>query len=473
MVKLGYDKRKKVYRKSVGFVLKKGKKVQKFWALGPDKQKAEIIMLKALQEWATLKALGSSVWTSDALNAIDELKNTLYGKASPPSPQKKSSQKIPHKTTTLKPLTYFQSIDYYCQEVIPTLNISEQWKIDLKYRMSSIKEALDDLPLNSIKAEHLLKIVNHYKNRPKNKHTGKPIAPDTASHFIRTAKRLFDYLDKIEVWMMPKRFENIFKVSTSDFTPTRSERLKSRNGIQTFTIDELSVLYKNASHQLREWIVVALNIGATQKELTDLMRGECFLESAPPYIEKVRPKTSRGGEVIGRWLLWEETADILQSKLIPESEWEYKKNSGVYYYKHKNWDKWKIYEHQDEEIYQNNIKFNQKIKNEPKHETDGVFGQLVYINDNGVRIDNVSCSWFRVMEKSKTKVNNLSFKFLRKTGAKIISDIAGKDIGKVYLAHTAKDMIGKHYVPENYDILAKALAEMRVSLQPMFDSINN
>lgn len=71
MIKLGYDKRKKVHRKSVGFVLKKGKRVQKFWALRTDKQKAEIIMLRALHECVTLKALGSSVWTSDALNTVN------------------------------------------------------------------------------------------------------------------------------------------------------------------------------------------------------------------------------------------------------------------------------------------------------------------------------------------------------------------------------------------------------------------
>ena len=272
---------------------------------------------------------------------------------------------------------------------------------------------------------------------------------------------------------MPKRFESIFKVSTSDFTPTKSERLKSRKGIQVFTIDELSILYKNASHQMREWMTTSLNIGATQKELADLMRGECFLKSDPPYIEKVRPKTARGGEVIGKWLLWEETADILHSKLTYEPEWEYKKKSGIYYYKHKNWDEWKVYDQQDEGIYQNNLKFMQELKNKPKLDTDGVFGTIVYINDNGTRIDHVKNSWFRVMKKSETQVTKLSFKFLRKTGAKIISDIADKDIGQVYLAHSAKDMIGKHYVPENYDKLADALDEMRVRLQPMFDSIGN
>lgn len=472
MVKLGYDKRKKVYRKSVGFVLKKGKRVQKFWALGPDKQKAEIITLRALQEWATLKTLGSNVWTSDALNSVNELKASLYGKVDKNHPQKKPLQKILPKKTVTKPLTYHQSIDYYCQDVIPSLNISEQWSINLEYRMSSIKDALDDIPLNSIKAEHLLKITNYYKNRPKNKHNGKPISPDTASHFIRTAKRLFDYLDTIEVWTMPKRFESIFLVSKSDFTPTRSERLKSRKGIQTFALDELSILYRNASYQLKEWMVTALNIGATQKELSDLMRGECFLRSDPPYIEKVRPKTSRGGEIIGKWMLWKETVDILQSKLSHEPSWEYKKEMGTYYYKNRDWDKWKVYEVQDEEIYQMNIKDIQKLTNTPTNETDSVFGQIVYISENRIRIDHVRSSWFRVLQKSKDQVKDLSFKYVRKTGAKIISDIAGKEIGKVYLAHSSNEMIDRHYVPENYDKLAQALEEMRIYLQPMFDENN-
>jgi len=473
MIKLGYDKRKKVYRKSVGFVLKKGKRVQKYWALGTDKQKAEIIILRAMQEWATLKELGSSVWTTDALNSVNELKASLYDGKNKLAPSKTAISPKPtsvSKETIPMPLTYYQAIDYYCYKVVPTLNISDTWAINLPYRILSIKDALDDLPLNSIGAEQLLTIVNYYKNRPKNKnHEKQPIAPDTACHFIRAAKRLFDYLDTIEVWGMPKRFNSIFSVSTSDFTPTPSERLKSRKGIQTFTIDELSILYKNASYQLKEWMITSLNIGATQKELSDLMRGECFLEFDPPYIEKIRPKTSRGGEIIGKWNLWKETADIIRSKLTYEPVWEYKKVKGVYYYKNKDWDGWKIYDHQDEEIYQSNIKFIQDSKNKPINDTDRVFGPIVYISDDRARIDHVRCSWFRVMEKSKKQVNNLSFKYLRKTGSKIISDIAGKEIGKVYLAHSSKEMIDRHYVPESYDKLAQALVAMREYLQPMFN----
>jgi hypothetical protein len=474
MVKLGYDKRKNVYRKSVGFILNKGKKVQKFWALGSDKQKAEIIILKAMGEWANLKALGSSVWTSDALDIVNNLKSSLYenGKKNGiPRIDQALKPKSENKKTISKPLTYHQSIDYYCQEIIPTLNISDQWKRDLAYRLSSTKDALDDLPLNSIEPEHLMQIVNYYKNRPQNKKTVKPISVDTATHYIRAAKRLFDYLDTIEVWEMPKRFEDIFSVNNSDFTPTQSERLKSRKGIQTFTLGELSILYKNASFQLQEWMVTSLNIGATQKELSDLMRGECFLESVPPYVEKVRAKTSRSGEIIGKWILWKETADILRKKLANEYPWEYKKEKGVYYCKSKNSEKWKVYDLQDERIYQQNIKTVQETENRPKKDTDSVFGSIVYLNANGIKIDHIKCSWFRALEKCNGKVRKLSFKYLRKTGAKMISDIAGKEIGKVYLAHSKKEMIDRHYVPEDYSKLADALKTMREKLQPLFETV--
>ena len=475
MIKLGYDKRKKVYRKSVGFVLNKGKKVQKFWALGTNKQKAEIIILRAMQEWAKLKTLGSSVWTSDALNSVNELKSSLYEngyKLGISKVAKTLKPKSESKKTTPKPLTYYQAIDYYCYEVVPTLNISKSWATNLPYRILSIKDALDDLPLNSIGPDQLLTIVNYYKKRPKNKNVDKPISSDTATHFIGAAKRLFDYLDTIEVWVMPKRFNNIFSVSKSDFTPTRSERLKSRKGIQTFTIDELSILYKNASHQLKEWMTTALNIGATQKELSDLMRGECFLEHNHPYIEKVRPKTSRGGEIIGKWVLWKETADILRSKLSREYHWRYKKEKGIYYYKYKTSNEWRIYQFQDEETYQLNLADIKEFENRPIDDLDSVFGCIVYLNENNVRIDHVSCSWFRVLEKCKGKVRPLSFKYIRKTGSKMISDIAGKEIGKVYLAHSSNEMIDRHYVPENYDKLAEALNTMREQLQPMFDEKN-
>ncbi len=471
MIKIGYDKRKQVFRKSVGFVLKKGKRVQKFWALGPDKQKAEIIMLRAMEEWARLKVAGSNTWTSDALEVVDQLKNSLYknNEATQPreTPEKPKPKYEPHKIS--KPLTYHQSIDYYCQQVIPTLNISDQWKANLSYRMISIKDCLDDFPLNSITSEHLLNIVNYYKNRPKNKLTGKIISPDTACHFIRTAKRLFDYLDTIEMWVMPKRFNDIFAVRKTDFTPTRAERLKARKGIETFNIDELAILYKNASYQLKEWMITSLNIGATQKELSDLMIGECSLNLDPPHIEKIRPKTARGQEVIGKWVLWKETYEILKKKMSTDPEWEYKKVKGVYYYKNKQWDEWEVYDAQDEDVFQINLREMQAFKDRPIFDTDSVFGTIVYLNPENVRIDHVRCAWFRVLEKSKKKVRPLSFKYLRKTGAKMISDIAGKEIGKVYLAQTADDMIGKHYVPANYEKLAEALMIMRTQLQPMFD----
>ncbi len=474
MIKIGYDKRKNVYRKSIGFVFKKGKKVQKFWALGPDKDKAEIIALRAMAEWANLKSLGSSVWTTAALSVVDELKAALYASSEKPSNQNSYIESKPvlkseTKAAISKPLTYYQAIEYYCYQVIPTLNISEQWKVNLTYRMESLKEALDDLPLNLIKSEHLMDIVSNYKKRPENKKTKKPISIDTATHLIRAAKRLFDYLDTIDVWTMPKKFDRIFMVNKSDFIITKTERMTLRKGIQTFTIDELAIIYKKASDQLKEWMIVALNIGATQKELSDMMRGECFLESNPPSIEKLRTKTSRRREVFGKWVLWKETADILHSKLSNEPNWQYKKENGVYYYKAKSWPEWKIYKHQDEDIYQITVKRLEAQRSKPKNDTDPVFGSIVYISKGNVRIDHVRCAWFRVLKECDGHVKPLSFKYLRKTGATMISDIAGKEVGKVYLAHSVTEMIDKHYVPENYKKLSEALMVMRQRLQPMFE----
>lgn len=338
--------------------------------------------------------------------------------------------------------------------------------------MQSIKDALDDMPLLMIGAEQLQKIVNYYKARPKNKNSGKPIKYDTAIHMIRSARRLFDYLDMTNRWEMPKRFNDIFRVSKNDFTPTREERLKARKGIQIFTVDELVILHKYTTPQMRKWLIVALNIGATQKELSDLMRGECVLDADPPYIEKVRAKTARGGEVIGKWTLWSETVDILKEKLSNEYTWDYKKVDDVYYFKSKSDKDWRIYDFQNEKTFQVNLKTKKKYEDKPVNDTDSVFGTLVYLNEDKIRIDYVRNSWFRLMQKVKGQIRELSFKYIRKTGAKIISDIAGKEIGKVYLAQTADDMIGKHYVPANYEKLADALNLMRTHLQPMFDIVD-
>lgn len=469
----------KGWKKSIGkYKGEDGQERYKMWYLGLDKSKAQVLAQYIILEWKQLKASGESLWTDEALRRVQNYKKSLYASPIPEltsKPKAKREAKVPPADATAfdSPIMSFhQAIDYYSQRIIPTLSIEQQWKRDLKQRMEALKDALGNLPLPGIGFDELTSIVNHYKNRPPNKNRkNRPISIDYASALIKTAKRLFEWLDDTERWEMPKRFDKIFRISRNNFRLTKTEKIKAVKGKPIFTVDELARLYQNVNDQVREWMTLSLNCGFTQSEIDSLLVGEVRLEESPPYIMRLRGKTQ---EVVGKWVLWDETAKILEERLFPKYRWEYKIDSdGLIYFRSINQEKWREHSSVGEESYQRLLKKVEEFENKPMKDTDYVFGSLIWFNDDGIKIDNVASAWFRLLRKTPS-VRQFSFKSLRKTGADMIEKITGSEkMAAVYLSHKPKTVTGKHYTDPDFDRLAEALAKLRIQLEPMFDVVND
>ena len=101
-----------------------------------------------------------------------------------------------------------------------------------------------------------------------------------------------------------------------------------------------------------------------------------------------------------------------------------------------------------------------------------VFGKpLVYFNKSKNKIDLVYAAWENLLNNKdvKNKVQPLSFKYLRKTGADLIKEIAGSEIAQLYLSHSKTTIADKHYINPDFPKLFDALQKMRKRLSLMFD----
>lgn len=462
----------KGWKKSIGkHQGKNGKPQYRMWYLGMDKSIAEDLAEYITLEWKQLKKTGATVWTPEALTRIADYKNAPTG-----SSAEVNTEAVPTSSINGRPKsaikTYYQAIDYYCSHVVPNQSVTRQWKRDLIQRTETLKGALDDLTLRSIGPEELLKIVNYYKNRPRNKNKrNRPISIRYAHTLIGTAKRLFEWLYENELWEIPRGFSRIFRVEKTDFRLTESDRIRIIAGKKTFSKEELTKLYQNANPQVKGYMTLALNCGFTQSEINSLIRGEVFLDEPMPYIKRIRGKV-REQAAIGKWCLWKETVELLKSRIFPKYNFEFKMDEdGTIWFKLVYVEKWRKHSGRGQKMLDQLLKTKRDIESRILTKEDLVFGGLIWFNSDGQKMDNIACAWWRLLRKTSS-VNQYSFKHLRKTGANMISQISGsEEIAQTYLSHTPASVARQSYIDANYERLADALWKMRSELEPVFASV--
>ena len=463
------EQKGKGFRKSVGFTMKKGKRKQRKWWLGKDRQKAEALALRIQSEWRTIKQAGGDVWTDEGEQRINELKASLYGAklkstATAGGPSENAAENAP---PIPEPITFHQAIEYYCLKIIPELHVSEQWKRDLANRMRYLKDALTDLALVEIGPEELTKLVNYYKSRPRNKQNKRVISVDYAKTLIKTAKRLFEWLDETERWNICRTFNRIFKISATDFKLTNKERVNVDAGKPIFTIKELTQLYSTANSDIRGYMTLSLNCGFTQSEINSLLVGECHLDDKKPYIARTRQKV--GNTTLGKWRLWDETVSMIRQRISPVYQFEYMKEGGVVYYRWIGHDKWVKHSCQWPGAYEDLMKQKRDFAKRKVEKTDYVYHSLVHLNEDGIKTDAIASAWWRLLKKCP-KVSQYSFKSLRKTGADLIKEVSGlEEVVMAYLCHSPRSVAGRHYIDPDYERLGEALLDVREKLKPVFD----
>ena len=90
-----------------------------------------------------------------------------------------------------------------------------------------------------------------------------------------------------------KKFDFIFfqkkKFPISHFEKTKSDIIKQHKGNPVFELDDLILLYHNANPILRGYMLLGLNLGHTQKEISTMLNVMVDLDKR--IVSRYREKT--------------------------------------------------------------------------------------------------------------------------------------------------------------------------------------
>jgi integrase len=426
-IKLSYFKRKGLYRKYVN---------GRMFYLGPDKipaQKLAAVIFVVRDR----RKLGSGTWQEEDLEFIQMAKEQLskgYGRAvlkwngepfelehvSMNKPKQGGQRSrggtkggVPGATTVGEAMESFKT------QLSDNPLISASHKSSMTNRIDALKTILDtERAIASVGYDQLKALVNKLTSRPKSAKTGKKIAAQTAINLIAAARQLFNWLRDSGKWEDPRGFDRIFRVNRKALQ-SNQERRQAAQGVEVFTLDELTKLWKAANEQNRIFISLGLNCGFAQMEISTLRTWEIHLETDPKHIARHRRKT----EVYGSWPLWRVTADLLERRL----PWT-QKNAEEYALLTRN-------------------------------------GHTFVSYGSGHRTDVIGQAWQKLIKKAG--VTKLGFKYLRKTGADMIRKIGGLEVSEAYLAHSERTL-ARVYSNRDFDKLADALRTMEAKLKTVF-----
>jgi integrase len=425
-IKLSYFKRKGLYRKYVS---------GRMFYLGPDKFTAQKIAAVIFAVRAVRKTAGEE-WQEEDLEFIRMAKKQLYlgrGRAvlkwgdqrfelehgSMNEPKQGRQRSKGHRGGNSDAPSVEKALEAFKTQLSNNPLISDSHKSSMANRIDALSTLLDpDRALASVGYDQLKALVNKLAARPKSAKTGKKIAAQTSINLIAAARQFFNWLRDSGKWEDPRGFDRIFRVNRKALL-TNKERRQAAQGVEVFTVEELTKLWQAANEQNRLFISLGLNCGFAQMEISTLRTWEINLEADPKHIARHRRKT----EVYGSWVLWDVTADLLERRL----PWT--------------------------------------PKNKEEHALLTRNGNPFVNYGSGHRTDVIGQAWQKLIKKAD--VTKLGFKYLRKTGADMIRKIGGLEVSEAYLAHSEKTL-ARVYSNRDFDKLADALGIMETELKTVF-----
>jgi integrase len=397
---------------------------KKFY-FGKDTSKAEaLVRAEAIQaKWNLHRAAKLEEWTSLGLQEAKAiaLGASVGGNGAVTLPQdlqplKTVSSPLPEAST----LSLHGAVDLYSSAIRSTAEYSPAWKNQLIWRINEIKRASLDLPLAEVDFDKVSAIVNHFKSR-------KGILKEKTSveqsvNLVKSSRLFFNWLEDSGKWKASFNLDKLFKIKRNKLK-TNTDRREEDKAIQTFSLESLKVLYSEANEQQKLYMLMALNCGVTQQELSILEREEITEKEGAWIVDHYRGKTG----VRGVYNLWPETAALLLARMEKHTP-----------------------------------------KNQPLALLTQTGQALVTYNLN-TKTDSVWATFTKLRQREKCKkVKTLPFKYLRKTGADFIMARYGLEVAQAYLSHTGGSVAERHYVNRSFDKLNEALKDLREWLSPIF-----
>jgi hypothetical protein len=186
----------------------------------------------------------------------------------------------------------------------------------------ALRDRHDDFLLAELDFERCQGLVDFWRERPESERKKKPMGKKTCQNHIGELFRFLRWLHRTKEFQWKKSFD--FSDVDRGVTKLDSDRKSIRKmEIDTFSVDELALLYKHAIRSERLLLVWCLNCAHGAAEFGRVEWEDLFLHQEHPWIKEglkidsgdddcwcglLRPKT----DVLGWWLLWPETVQLIE-----------------------------------------------------------------------------------------------------------------------------------------------------------------
>ena len=299
-----------------------------------------------------------------------------------------------------------------------------------------LREHHDDIPLDLFRLDAIEAMITHWKHRPMTKR-GKMCSPETSRDMIKRIRTFIRWLHQSQSfrgWRKPADLES--RPVRIAVTPEEVSARLSAAQVETYTIDELCVLYEYASPWERLLLLLGVNCGFGVAEVGGLMTTEIHLRQPHgqyprdgSWIKRVRFKSS----VYGEWSLWPQT--------VAGVEWQQARRGKT--------------EHQALLLTRRGLPLSKP--------TAG--------NNRNNKIPNAWNVLLQRVRKDRPDFRRLSFNKLRKTGADLVRRFSDIETASLFLCHGNPqriDALLDLYTNRHFDKVFAALDRVHEYLAPMF-----
>lgn len=305
-----------------------------------------------------------------------------------------------------------------------------------------------DRNLDDIGYECIDEFTRYWRNRPSKHGSTKRMSAKTCTNMVKQLRRFLDWLHTSRfAWRKPHDYSEIKTAVQRVSTDVR----RGLEQVDTFSLDELTLLNRHATPLERIWLLLGLNCGFGMAESSSLLENEVRLFEAhdlrhqqilrfestvdDSFIKRVRRKNL----IYGEFILFQQTVQGLQ---------------------------WAI----------------SKRRTQPNYREDST----LFVNDSGNRYDTPTAQGNRNQQMPNTfrrlktrvqraggEVRNLSFGKLRKTSGDFVRQNFGGEISGVFLCHgrtVESDSLADVYTNRPFGRVFEAIRALKVYLAPVFQA---
>jgi hypothetical protein len=310
----------------------------------------------------------------------------------------------------------------------------------LIFHIRKVKEAQNDLPLSAFNVAIIEGMIEYWQNRPLTKR-GQPARPETVKGIIKTIRRFIRWLNRNPTFHWRKPVDLEFPPVRITLTPAENAKRLRTLQVDTYSLDELVMLYQYATGLERLLLLLGLNCGFGQAEIASLQTNEIYLDERHPeysldgsWIRRIRFKTG----VYGEWTLWDETVQGIRWML--ERRGTQKEGALI-------------------------------LTKEGRALTQPT------VNNN--RNNKIANCWNRLYHrilKGENDFRRLSFNKLRKTAGDLIKRFSNGEIAGVFHCRgqvVPTDDLSDVYTNRPFDKVFQAITALREHLTPIFEGVTD